>query len=95
MFRRLYSNALDLRSKQESKRKMAVAEVGASMVHGRSSMSWISQEMMRDRTHGPFENYGEMLYAEGLEAQAMRKSKVCVCVCLTCVPPTASHVRQQ
>jgi hypothetical protein len=32
--------------------------------------------MMRDRTHGPFENYGEMLYAEGLEAAAVRRSKV-------------------
>jgi hypothetical protein len=39
-------------------------------------MSWISQEMMRDRTHGPYENYGEMLYAEGLEAQAQRQSRV-------------------
>ena len=31
---------------------------------------------MRDRHHGPFDNYGEMLYAEGLEAAAMRRSKV-------------------
>uniref|UniRef100_A0A7S0R6Y6 PFU domain-containing protein n=1 Tax=Chlamydomonas leiostraca TaxID=1034604 RepID=A0A7S0R6Y6_9CHLO len=75
VFRRLYTNAVDLRSKHESKRKMAAAEVSQSMTAGRSSMSWISQEMMRDRTHGPFDNYGEMLYAEGLEAQAVRKSK--------------------
>ncbi len=35
-----------------------------------------TQEMMKDRSCGPFENYGEMLYAEGLEAAAARKAKV-------------------
>eukprot|EP00983_Pelagomonas_calceolata_P038756 1136908-Pelagomonas_calceolata.AAC.10 len=29
-------------------------------------------------SHGPFENYGEMLYAEGLEAAAVKNSKVSV-----------------
>jgi len=27
-------------------------------------------------SHGPFENYGEMLYAEGLEAAAVKNSRV-------------------
>lgn len=76
MFCRLYSNAIEVRTKQDAKRKMQAAEMTASMHQGRSSMSWISQEMMRDRTHGPFENYGEMLYAEGLEQAALRRSKV-------------------
>jgi hypothetical protein len=43
-------------------------------------MSWISAEMMRERGPGPYDNYGEMLYAEGLDAAARRQAKVCVCV---------------
>jgi hypothetical protein len=39
-------------------------------------MSWISSEMMRDRSSGPFENYGEMLYAESLEAMQRKREKV-------------------
>jgi hypothetical protein len=29
-------------------------------------------------SHGPFENYGEMLYAEGVEAAAVKNSRVSV-----------------
>jgi hypothetical protein len=39
-------------------------------------MSWISQAMMRERTSGPYGNYGEMLYAESLEGIARRRQKV-------------------
>ena len=55
---------------------MQSAEVAASLAAAKTSMSWISAAMMRERTNGPFENYGEMLYAEGLEAAALRRSKV-------------------
>ena len=55
---------------------MQVAEEVSSVHHERTSISWISKEMMRERAAGPFDNYGEMLYAEGLEAAALRKSKV-------------------
>lgn len=72
---RLYQQAVDLRSKQEAKRRALAQDVAISMNMQRSSMSWISQEMMRDRSAGPFDNYGEMLYAEGLEAAAHRKAK--------------------
>lgn len=73
---RLYSNAIDKQHRLEERRKLAAAEQVDSVVRSRRSISWISQEMMKERTHGPFENYGEMLYAEGLEQAAMRKSKV-------------------
>jgi hypothetical protein len=47
-----------------------------SITSTRQHMSWISQEMMRQRTSGPYENYGEMLYAESLEGLARRRQKV-------------------
>ena len=46
------------------------------MTSKRLHMSWISQAMMRERTSGPYENYGEMLYAESLEGIARRRQKV-------------------
>jgi hypothetical protein len=49
----------------------------------KTSMSWISSEMMRDRSSGPFENYGEMLYAESLEAMQRKREKVCITVSLS------------
>ncbi len=73
---RLYQLAQDLRHKQEARRRAAAHDVEASRVQQRSSMSWISQEMMRERTSGQFDNYGEMLYAEGLEVAAQRKARV-------------------
>ena len=76
MHLRLYNKAIDQAKRAEARRAMQGAEEVASMAAAKSSMSWISAEMMRERTNGPFENYGEMLYAEGLEATAIRKSKV-------------------
>lgn len=76
MHLRLYNRAIDQAKRAEARRAMQGAEEVASMAAAKSSMSWISAEMMRERTNGPFENYGEMLYAEGLEATAIRKSKV-------------------
>ncbi len=40
---RLYKQAVDLRHKQEAKRRQAAQDVAASMTMQRSSMSWISQ----------------------------------------------------
>jgi len=74
VFGRLYSNALDQRARHDARRKMQAVEELAGLAH-RGSMSWISSEMMRERNHGVFDNYGEMLYAEGLEAAALRRSK--------------------
>jgi hypothetical protein len=31
---------------------------------------------MRDRSAGPFDNYGEMLYAESLESMARKRDRV-------------------
>eukprot|EP00955_Chlamydomonas_euryale_P102713 365441-Chlamydomonas_euryale.AAC.3 len=73
---RLYSKASDARKKAAAKTKMADVEMSASVQAHKTKMSWISSEMMRGRNSGPFDNYGEMLYAEGLEAAAMRRSKV-------------------
>ena len=73
---RLYNKAQDQAKRAEARRAMQSAELAASVAATKTSMSWISAAMMRERTHGPFENYGEMLYAEGLEAQALRRSKV-------------------
>ena len=73
---RLYNKAMDQARRAEARRAMQSAEVAASLAAAKTSMSWISAAMMRERTNGPFENYGEMLYAEGLEAAALRRSKV-------------------
>ena len=73
---RLYTNAVDQRSRIEARRQMAAAEELAVVASSRGSMSWISAEMMKERSHGPFDNYGEMLYAEGLEQASLRNSKV-------------------
>ncbi len=76
MHHRLYSKAIDQAKRAEARRELQGVEVSASLAASKQSMSWISKEMMKERTHGPFDNYGEMLYAEGLEAVAVRKSKV-------------------
>ncbi|GAX82985.1 hypothetical protein CEUSTIGMA_g10412.t1 [Chlamydomonas eustigma] len=72
---RLYNKAQDQAKRAEARRQMQGAELTASMVAGKTSISWISSEMMKERTQGQFDNYGEMLYAEGLEAAAIRRSK--------------------
>jgi len=40
------------------------------------SINWVSQEMMRERTPGPYQNYGEMLYAESIEGIIRRRQRV-------------------
>ncbi|KAL6760366.1 hypothetical protein V8C86DRAFT_1773436, partial [Haematococcus lacustris] len=70
-----FANGMNDKLYEQLSAKLLDDEMAASMTLPRSSMSWISQEMMRDRTHGPFDNYGEMLYAEGLEAAAVQRSK--------------------
>jgi hypothetical protein len=64
----------------------------------KTSMSWISSEMMRDRSSGPFENYGEMLYAESLEAMQRKREKVRVLLhnmCILSKRSTLSNCRWQ
>jgi hypothetical protein len=39
-------------------------------------INWVSHEMMRERTPGPFQNYGEMLYAESIEGITRRRQRV-------------------
>jgi peroxiredoxin family protein len=79
VFQRLYAQAIKLRGKLEQRRAAVAQEEEDKLNQSKVNMSWISQEMMKDRSHGPFENYGEMLYAEGLEALAKKQSKVIAC----------------
>lgn len=46
------------------------------MTNNKLPMSWVSHEMMRERTSGPYANYGEMLYAESMESSLLRRQKV-------------------
>ncbi|KAG1654590.1 hypothetical protein FOA52_008737 [Chlamydomonas sp. UWO 241] len=73
---RLYNKAVDAKKKTQVQAEMAEIEKTAAAAAERTRMSWISSEMMRGRVAGPFDNYGEMLYAEGQEAAALRRSKV-------------------
>ncbi|KAG2497694.1 hypothetical protein HYH03_004431 [Edaphochlamys debaryana] len=73
---RLYATAQERSARHAERRKMADAEVVASLAAGRTSMSWVSAEMMRGRGQGAsYDNYGEMLYAEGVEALMGRLKK--------------------
>jgi hypothetical protein len=75
---RLYKGGVDQKKRTEAKLE-EMRKDRESMdprPDGKTRMSWISAEMMRERTHGPFDNYGEMLYAEALESTAIKKSKV-------------------
>lgn len=76
VFHRLYQQAIALRQKLDFKRDETKRQEVESINANRTSMSWISSEMMRDRSSGPFDNYGEMLYAESLEALARKRDKV-------------------
>ncbi|WIA42412.1 hypothetical protein OEZ86_008411 [Tetradesmus obliquus] len=75
VFHRLYEQAIALRSKLDQKRDAVKQEEIESIQANKTAMSWISSEMMRDRSSGPFENYGEMLYAESLEAMQRKREK--------------------
>ncbi|KAF6256830.1 hypothetical protein COO60DRAFT_1656523 [Scenedesmus sp. NREL 46B-D3] len=75
VFHRLYEQAVALRSKLDDKRVAIKKEELDSIQANKTSMSWISSEMMRDRSSGPFVNYGEMLYAESLEAMQRKREK--------------------
>ncbi|KAG2439667.1 hypothetical protein HYH02_010549 [Chlamydomonas schloesseri] len=70
---RLYATAQERQARHVERRRMADAEQVAALVAGRSSMSWISAEMMRGRgSGGLYDNYGEMLYKEGVESLMSR-----------------------
>lgn len=60
----------------ETRREVIKRSEMESIQNNKTSMSWISSEMMRDRGAGPFDNYGEMLYAESLESLARKRDKV-------------------
>lgn len=73
---RLYSYAQDKAERLEHRRKLAEVEETAELLQKRASMSWISSEMMKGRGSGLYENYGEMLYAEGVESWMIKEKKV-------------------
>lgn len=75
---RLYAGAQDRASRLEERRRAAAAENEATLTAGKATrMSWISAEMMRGRSHtGMYDNYGSMLYAEGVESLMSRLKKV-------------------
>lgn len=60
----------------ENRRELIKQSEIETIQNNKTSMSWISSEMMRDRSAGPFGNYGEMLYAESLESLARKRDKV-------------------
>ncbi|EFJ40059.1 hypothetical protein VOLCADRAFT_120064 [Volvox carteri f. nagariensis] len=73
VYLRLYATAQERAVRLEERRRAANAEVVAALTQRRSTMSWISAEMMRGRgANGAYDNYGEMLYAEGVEALMAR-----------------------
>jgi hypothetical protein len=76
VFHRLYQQAVALRQKMEVRREDIKKSEIETIQQNKTSMSWISSEMMRDRSAGPFDNYGEMLYAESLESLARKRDKV-------------------
>lgn len=75
---RLYNGGVDQKKRTEAKLEEMRKDRDSmdARPDGKIRMSWISAEMMRERTHGPFDNYGEMLYAEALESTAIKKSKL-------------------
>lgn len=75
VFHRLYQQAVALRRKMEMRREDIKKTEIESILQNKTTMSWISSEMMRDRSAGPFDNYGEMLYAESLESLARKRDK--------------------
>jgi hypothetical protein len=76
VFHRLYQQAVALRQKMEMRRDNVIKDELDSLAQHKTNMSWISSEMMRDRSAGPFGNYGEMLYAESLESLARKRDRV-------------------
>lgn len=72
VFGRLYLQAWEIKQKIQERKRVLEQQADEAVAQQRAGMSWISQEMMRDRTSGPFDNYGEMLYAESLESRARR-----------------------
>lgn len=75
VFSRLYALALEHRYRQSQRKKLHDDEEVAQLQASRSNISIVSSEMMRGRTAGPFHNYGEMLYAQGLNDAAKKKEK--------------------
>ncbi|KAG2436669.1 hypothetical protein HXX76_006197 [Chlamydomonas incerta] len=70
---RLYATAQERQARHVERRRMADAEQVAALAAGRNSISWISAEMMRGRgSGGLYDNYGEMLYKEGVESLMTR-----------------------
>lgn len=77
VYNRLYEQAVVLKHKLDERKHAIVTQELDNIRSGKTSMSWISQEMMKDRGSGTdYGNYGEMLYAESLEAMAKKKEKV-------------------
>lgn len=76
LYEKLYQESFELRDRLEEKRRQQEQQFEDMVNTTKPPMSWVSQEMMAGRTAGGFENYGEMLYAESLEAMARKREKV-------------------
>eukprot|EP00879_Flechtneria_rotunda_P016181 GHRR01016925.1.p1 GENE.GHRR01016925.1~~GHRR01016925.1.p1 ORF type:complete len:770 (+),score=302.29 GHRR01016925.1:355-2664(+) len=75
VFHRLYEQAIALRQKLGQRRDEVKRSELETIKTNKPTMSWISSEMMKERSSGSFGNYGQMLYAESMEALAKRKDK--------------------
>lgn len=73
---RLYTSAQDKHTRLELRKQMEEAEADEQLRKSRASMSWISAKLMQGRgANDMYDNYGEMLYAEGLELHHARAKK--------------------
>jgi hypothetical protein len=74
---RLYTSAQDKHTRLELRKQMEEAEEDEQLRKSRASMSWISAKLMQGRgANDMYDNYGEMLYAEGIELHHARLKKV-------------------
>ncbi|GBF98697.1 hypothetical protein Rsub_11411 [Raphidocelis subcapitata] len=75
VFERLYQQAVSLKEKWQATKERYEVERELAVTSTKQPMSWVSHEMMRERTSGPYANYGEMLYAESMESSLLRRQK--------------------
>jgi hypothetical protein len=67
---RLYEGALLAKEKLEAERRQRERELTAAAKSDKVVMSQVSQQLMKHRTKGAFESYGELLYVEGMERRS-------------------------
>lgn len=54
------------------------AEIAQTAQTSKNSMTWVSHELMKGRSTGEYDNYGERLYVEGVLEREKKKASVCV-----------------